>query len=189
MNDQEKQAVVDALKGLDTAADGQWTGEGTPSLDAVRAASGLPKLSRQALTNVAPDMNRANHAEWVESLSAPPEPDTAAALAAAEAELAATEAQFAAIAKAREDLLKAVDDLKIKEAAENPPPHPSDVIKQHIESQHRERAERMGGQAVLAKILGDSGAALALASPVEQQKMTQKRTNASPQPDLPQTQQ
>lgn len=107
--------IADALKLLDPSNPDHWTTDGLPLVDAVRAASGLgDEVSRQAITDAAPEFNR----EAAQSIPEQPEAkdddttprpgdDLAAQLAELEKE----------VNELQEDLGRIQDEIQAKERA------------------------------------------------------------------------
>lgn len=55
-----KDLIVTALQVLDVENDAMWTQAGLPSVDVVKAAAGLETLTREEITNAAPNFTRTN---------------------------------------------------------------------------------------------------------------------------------
>jgi len=62
-------SLLDTLKGFSPEDDSLWTDDGLPSIDAVKAATGDKKVTRDAINKAALGLTRTNVAEYV----APPE--------------------------------------------------------------------------------------------------------------------
>jgi hypothetical protein len=66
-------SLLDTLKGFSPEDDSLWTDDGLPSIDAVKAATGDKKVTRDAINKAALGLTRTNVAEYV----APPEANVA----------------------------------------------------------------------------------------------------------------
>jgi hypothetical protein len=71
-------SLLDTLKGFSPEDDSLWTDDGLPSIDAVKAATGDKKVTREAINKAALGLTRTNVAEYV----APPEANVVEVVAA-----------------------------------------------------------------------------------------------------------
>lgn len=144
--------IIAALKQLDPVNDAHWADNGEPLLEAVKAMSGIAKLTREQVTNVAPTLNRSTVETWLASVSPSKEKQAEAAaivplreqIEAEEASLRELDDEIERLKAHRDALVAAIDELKDQDRVENPPMTPAEAIRAHIEAQHAERCARAG---------------------------------------------
>lgn len=102
--------LLEALKSLDVTDDSLWTDEGLPTIDATKAASGLTKVTRSLINEVALGLTRQNAKDFVPLNAEPVAESVTETVADVELEFNAVNVELNSLLAQKEAL-----DTKVKE--------------------------------------------------------------------------
>lgn len=155
--------IVEALRQLDPANNEHWTENGAPRVEAVAELLGVKplELKRAMITDAAPSLNRATHAEFVQAKDDPDEeedefsppgprvdPDDRSEhqerIAQLELELAEAERRAAQAQEEVRATTARLDAAREEMRRLHPPRHPVEVMKDHLTRLHEMRAAQHG---------------------------------------------